>query len=848
MQPGASRPFSARVLVLYSLALLTTGFLMGGGTLPGVATVHGLAVRAADRLAAEYRGARRDASAWWSRRTNDAVVPAPLNVDGARVVLTIPDEGVLRLEDQRSKSLAAGTLQADQWVEAQMSFDGRTHLVRLRLKGTRSDHWGEFPSWRVEVRDGTSIYGMRRFSLQHPAQRNYLDEWYFHQLLRHYGLLGQTYDFVALTVNGRPMPTYALEEVADSWYLERERLTPGLVVELNHTDSARYEVTVVNPKRVAEDPRLAAQFETVKTLVARLPRTPSRAVAAGFNYADVFDLEKMAKFYAVLDMTGQEHAAYVTNSKYYFNPFTSRLEPIGYDNGTIENIVQPFGTRRAYWEDATQGEYLHDAMLLNPAFFAAYRSAVDEITDKAVLDRFIDRVRPEAAVRLAHLQEDLPGHDPAIVQELYGNRVAIRRLLRIDDRVTAAFESSDVERREVALRVASEARLSLEVDALLLNGRVVAKANVDAPVVGADEGVVVAFTLRAGLTVGAIADPGVRRLELRYRDYGVTRWRTAAVSFPRLDDRARTIGNVRSFAFLEVDEAAKVILVRPGQWTLTESLVIPAGYRVVGSGAIDIRLRRFAKIVSFSPLELTGTAEVPVKISSDDGTGQGVVVMDAKALSTLTHVTFDGLSNPRDLDWDLTGAVTFYRSPLKLNYARFHNNRSEDSLHTVNTAVEGEFVYFVNAPSDGWDADFCNLQVTYANFLGMGGDGFDLSGSSGRLAEVDVDGAGDKGISVGESTNITLHAITVHNADVGIASKDSSVAIVTNLLVGQTHIGVAIYIKKGEYGPAKAYVTNVTFERVTREYYVQLANELNVDGATRHDLDFERTAYERPPT
>ena len=68
-------------------------------------------------------------------------------------------------------------------------------------------------------------------------------------------------------------------------------------------------------------------------------------------------------------------------------------------------------------------------------------------------------------------------------------------------------------------------------------------------------------------------------------------------------DLLRGPASFRSFPFVEVDEAERVLTIRPGEWRVERDLVIPEGWRVragagthldlVGSALIVSRSRRF---------------------------------------------------------------------------------------------------------------------------------------------------------------------------------------------------------------------------------------------------------------
>ena len=56
------------------------------------------------------------------------------------------------------------------------------------------------------------LKGMSRFSLQDPVTRNNTAEWLFLETLRNEECMGVRYEFVNLTINGKKMGIYALEE------------------------------------------------------------------------------------------------------------------------------------------------------------------------------------------------------------------------------------------------------------------------------------------------------------------------------------------------------------------------------------------------------------------------------------------------------------------------------------------------------------------------------------------------------------------------------------------------------------------------------------------------------------
>jgi len=88
-------------------------------------------------------------------------------------------------------------------VPARITHGNVTRRVHLRLKGEWGDHV-DTDKWslRVKVRDGETLMGMKRFSLQHPKTRDFIHEWVHHQAMLREDVLALRYDFVDVTING----------------------------------------------------------------------------------------------------------------------------------------------------------------------------------------------------------------------------------------------------------------------------------------------------------------------------------------------------------------------------------------------------------------------------------------------------------------------------------------------------------------------------------------------------------------------------------------------------------------------------------------------------------------------
>jgi hypothetical protein len=109
---------------------------------------------------------------------------------------------------KRDQALQRGILinQANEYVPAVIRHGDEAIDVKLRLKGDWTDHLlGDKWSFRVKVKGGSTLFGMKQLSLHHPRARNFAYEWLFHRALEREDILSLRYDFVDVTLNGKSL-------------------------------------------------------------------------------------------------------------------------------------------------------------------------------------------------------------------------------------------------------------------------------------------------------------------------------------------------------------------------------------------------------------------------------------------------------------------------------------------------------------------------------------------------------------------------------------------------------------------------------------------------------------------
>ncbi|HEX3019884.1 MAG TPA: CotH kinase family protein [Chitinispirillaceae bacterium] len=86
--------------------------------------------------------------------------------------------------------------------------------VKVSLKGGQPEHWADPQKWsfKIDVKSDTTIMGMKKFALQSPSARMFINDWVCHKLLRFAGLIGIRFDFIRFSLNGDDYGLYVIEE------------------------------------------------------------------------------------------------------------------------------------------------------------------------------------------------------------------------------------------------------------------------------------------------------------------------------------------------------------------------------------------------------------------------------------------------------------------------------------------------------------------------------------------------------------------------------------------------------------------------------------------------------------
>jgi hypothetical protein len=281
------------------------------------------------------------------------------------------------------------------YMTATMRLNSSLIPVTMRFYPGPAEHLQGADRWDFDVRtrQNQQLEGMQRFYLIDPADNNWLFQPAFLRSLEREGVLAPRYEFVTLVFNGDNWGIYALQEGFGDELMTANGRTAGVILEydadllwesiaqfgdadaafadpvsnLLATDFRFFEIDAFRDATVAGDVERTAQKEAG---VSRLRALQAGQIAA----SEVFDVEIYGRFLALVDVWGAQEAISLVNLRYYFNPDTNLLEPIGFAGN-------PFGSQErlslaaTYDDPVLQAAYVREVQRMSqPDYLAALQA------------------------------------------------------------------------------------------------------------------------------------------------------------------------------------------------------------------------------------------------------------------------------------------------------------------------------------------------------------------------------------------------------------------------------------------------------------------------------------------
>ena len=753
----------------------------------------------------------------------------PLNpsrdINHTQLHLYLDDKALNKLNDKRNEALSQGILTSaeDDWVKAKLTEDDNDGInVKLRLKGDWTDHLkGDYWSYRIKMPSDKTWNRMRTFSLQDPNTRSYLDEWIYHMALEKVDVITPRYGFVRLIQNNQKPVLYAYEEHFEKQIAEYRSRREGVILKLSdeylwsqrilnnreehpdvfQTSINNSDILPFGEKKTLLNPKLKEQFLYAQNLLNSFKDRKATA-------AEIFDMELLAKYFAVTDIFNGGHAFIWHNMRFYYNAITRKLEPIGFDGFTEKGALVVynhlfFGEFKSAISDNDWSAF-YNFIFKDPEFNKYYVPALNKYSG----DQFINELLEEKSDEIANLEMLISNYS----DENYSiNKPKIRKRARLinrniqprDEMSIKAYRDSE---NSTTINVSNFHPVPIEIIGSS-NDKIWSKSADIVKLVNSN-----ARNQPAQYTTIAVE---ASHAYVHYRLTGsdkvyystIRKWRNPE---NLLSENKPNLEPIIPFQQEEYSLTENQLVVKPGKYKIDSPLILPKGYTLVLSEGTEIDLVNKSYILVYGALRSIGHAEAPIIITSSDQSAQGVTVIKSDKKSTLVYTIIDNLNTLEENEWQLTGAITFYESDVDMTNVTVRHNHCEDALNIIRSNFNISKLNINHTFADGFDGDFCKGSITDSYFHHTGNDALDYSGSVVNISNMRLENIGDKGISAGEQATLTVSNVYIDGAVIGIASKDLSRVTVTDLDMINCNQGFAAYRKKPEFGGGTINVISYT--------------------------------------
>ena len=741
------------------------------------------------------------------------IVPSVLNIvnslwsqgEFSTLRLDINQKNINVLQEKAKMALRNGTLQRSEGdkIKAVLTVNGESQKVTLRLKGDQLDHLrSKKVSLRVEAKD--PIFGLRRFNLQHPKIRGFIGPFLLDNIRKNLGIAAPRHFFVRLVANGRDYGIMHMEEHFSKELLESNQKKDTQIIKFDEGYYWKYgkifeyknsPLTYFSRSKKEQEPHnrrfydyIVAQYELF--------------LLGDLSAHELFDCESWGEKIALDQFFGTVHGLRWSNLRFYANPYSLKLEPIGFDDAFNERLQKGLSI------------FDHDLPFISmlyqdPKMLKCLNSSIYKLSESFFDPQVSDAIsRSELLVK--KLQKEF------YFLKYYNTQDLRERVSRITDMTD--LKPSVNFRENLDGEIARSIIPGSDYVDIKLLAKVLIKRNQhkliipNAHLIGIrdveilNEGAKRNFSITESdadliLELGDLAaeDVGKLSVKLTFRDqiYQVQLDEIRKILIP--SDASETITS----KLFNINHKDKIVSVNEGEYVIDKVVELPRGYSVTQDENIDtvIFAKDKAGLVFHGGVDFRGM----LKITGTEG-GAGWILLNAEGNDVnIRNIAFENTTYPSDRVYPLTGSFTLYASrSVKIDKISFLNVLCEDALNIVESDFNVLRGTFSHTYSDAIDVDFgtgvFNELTMYDIGYAGGGDAVDVSGSTVTVTNSKFEMVSDKAISAGENSNLTLKSSKITNALVGVAAKDGShVSAYLNDLRDSGLRDFMAYNKKPEY-------------------------------------------------
>lgn len=723
-----------------------------------------------------------------------------------KVFIEINQKSILGLEMQRKlRKENGGEIPQNlrRTYPARIKNQEQIYKIKIRTKGVRNLHWYDkkTTSYKIDIRGDDRIWGLEEFSVQKPITRNYTYEYLFHELIGYVGLINIKYFFVNLFLNDQDLGVYAVEESFSKELIERHKLRNGPIFSISEEFGEYY-------------PNIRYELYSENYWISQYPEMTSRifSILNDIKNDDAhinnhFDLDKWARYFAIIDLTGAYHGSLVKSVKSYYNPTTALFEPIGYDlhkgAGEFNDFIlldflqesKPNCIYLCDHKDWYLKFFLDKKNNINYSFLKLYINYLKKFSEKEFIVKFINIHKNQLNKYNREIYKDSSKTDKitrsGVGYFIFDNEYLHNRSKMLKEKIS----STNI----------NEVTISKIGDILKYEDYQDTKFPLKARTLDCKTDNNKEFFLAGKIDIKI--DQSCRKIKIE--DH-IGNLRIVDLNQNILMSAKKKVDLKKKFERLE--NSHQVTKTGDGKFIIDNDLVISENTILSKNNLFILNHQKKINIINNSTLFVEGeiyfknNQNFPTLIFSQDETGS--IIFNENNFK-FENVIFDSLSSPKLNNYILYGGVNFINSDVNLNNIIVKNSKDEDGINIINSRSKIYNIFFENIISDALDVDFGEFFFKNINCKKINNDCLDVSGAEVIGEKFVAINSNDKGISVGENSKVNIDNINVKNNKIALAVKDGSVAKLNNVFFENNTYDIALFNKKKEFEIPSLYLNDV---------------------------------------
>ncbi len=727
------------------------------------------------------------------------------------VYLEINQESILGLELQRKlRSENEGELNDNEkiFLPATIKLNNEEYSIKLRTKGVRPIHWQEKnkTSYKIDIRGNKRLWGMEEFSVQKPITRNYTYEFLFHNLLGHVGLLNIKYFFVNLYMNDQNLGVYAVEESFSKEIVERQKKRNGPIFSLK--DELGEYFPNISYELYSDEFWYSQHPDLIKDLFSVLNNLRGEK----FEINNYFDLDKWAKYFAIMDLTGAYHGSLLKSVKLFYNPTSALFEPIGYDLHKGAGIFDNFILIDFLQEETSANKIECSFICYHKNWYMKFLKLDNGEINYLFVKKYIDYL-------IKYSSDDFVSDFISIYdQELSKYNNAIYRDNSKTDRVrwTGAgffvfddkylFDRAKLIRSRINSTDLKKVDISKSGTTLFFEDYQISNFPFLAETLECSNKLDEKKYFFAG-KMSINFDNTCKKIRfISYKN-------NTKIFDLKENIRITPDQNVFSKENLKnLSQNSNFITISENEYKtinnikITEDTILKKNEKFIFEINTSINITNNSTLFIEGDLNFINDEKNLTEIYSEDESGSLIFIDNNYDLK---NIIFKDLSKPKLNNFILYGGVNFINSNVNLNNIYLKNSKDEDAINIINSKSNLTNIYFENIKADAFDVDFGELKFFNINCKNVNNDCLDISGAKVSGEKLITKNILDKGISVGENSIVDINDLKLENSNIALAVKDGSKANFKNVYVDNNNFDIVLFNKKQEFLKPKLSVMNI---------------------------------------